>query len=72
LFAQLQAADRVPTATDKFADERKARFMKVTWEINEIIGTQCPLCGLTAIELIDKPFFTDEQFEADRESWEIE
>ncbi|XGW10958.1 hypothetical protein V3C99_012449 [Haemonchus contortus] len=72
LFAQLQAADRVPTATDKFADERKARFMKVTCDINEIIGTQCPLCGLTAIELIDKPFFTDEQFEADRESWETE
>ncbi|KAK6059511.1 Pep3/Vps18/deep orange family protein, partial [Cooperia oncophora] len=71
LFAQLQAADRVPVNSDKFSDERKARFMKVTCEINEIIGTQCPLCGLTAIELIDKPFFTEEQFEADQESWEF-
>lgn len=71
LYSQLQAADRVPTAADRFADERKLRFEKISCEINEIIGSQCPLCGIHAIELIDKPFFTEEQYEADHESWEI-
>ncbi|KJH46897.1 hypothetical protein DICVIV_07023 [Dictyocaulus viviparus] len=72
LLSQLQAADQLSPSNDSFYAEREARYEKVSSEINEILGSQCPLCGINAIELIDKPFFTDEEFEADRKSWEID
>uniref|UniRef100_A0A0K0DMH5 Vacuolar protein sorting-associated protein 18 homolog n=1 Tax=Angiostrongylus cantonensis TaxID=6313 RepID=A0A0K0DMH5_ANGCA len=72
LLSQLQAADLVSPASDNFYAEKEARFEKVSNAINEILGSDCPLCGVNAIELIDKPFFTDEEFLADRDSWQID
>lgn len=72
LLSQLQAADLVSPASDNFYAEKEARFEKVSNAINEILGSDCPLCGVNAIEIIDKPFFTDEEFLADRDSWQID
>ncbi|KAJ1347186.1 hypothetical protein KIN20_002186 [Parelaphostrongylus tenuis] len=72
LLSQFKAADLVSSASDNFYAEKEARFEKVSNAINEILGSECPLCGINAIELIDKPFFTDEQFITDRDSWQID
>uniref|UniRef100_A0A0R3PK95 Vacuolar protein sorting-associated protein 18 homolog n=1 Tax=Angiostrongylus costaricensis TaxID=334426 RepID=A0A0R3PK95_ANGCS len=69
LLSQLQAADLVSPASDNFY---AGVIYFVSSAINEILGSDCPFCGINAIELIDKPFFTDEEFLADRDSWQID
>ncbi|KAK6733019.1 hypothetical protein RB195_017032 [Necator americanus] len=70
LLSQLQAEERVSSSNEAFIHDREARFANVSSDINAILGSDCPLCGWNAIELIDKPFFTDEEYEADKESWQ--
>ncbi|RCN40377.1 hypothetical protein ANCCAN_13668 [Ancylostoma caninum] len=70
LLSQLQAEERVSSANEALIAERQAQFAKVSSDINAILGADCPLCGWNTIELIDKPFFTDEEYERDRESWQ--
>ncbi|KIH43866.1 hypothetical protein ANCDUO_26122, partial [Ancylostoma duodenale] len=63
LLSQLQAEERVSSANEALIAEREAQFAKVSSDINAILGADCPM-------LIDKPFFTDEEYERDRESWQ--
>ncbi|EYC08461.1 hypothetical protein Y032_0066g3779 [Ancylostoma ceylanicum] len=70
LLSQLQAEERVSSANEALIAEREAQFAKVSSDINAILGADCPMCGWNTIELIDKPFFTEEEYERDRESWQ--
>ena len=37
--------------------------------IGELIGQDCPLCGNLVVDLIDKPFFTEEEYEIEMQNW---
>ncbi|CAI4232864.1 unnamed protein product [Auanema sp. JU1783] len=49
----------------------ETRFQEIMKSLDELLGNDCPLCGMNAIELIDTPLFTDAEYLVDLESWRI-
>uniref|UniRef100_A0A1I7XT34 Vacuolar protein sorting-associated protein 18 homolog n=1 Tax=Heterorhabditis bacteriophora TaxID=37862 RepID=A0A1I7XT34_HETBA len=69
LLKLFEIEERSSSTNKVFTAEREALFEQISNEINELLGAECPLCGTIAIELIDKPFFNDEEYSADQKSW---
>ncbi|CAD6192203.1 unnamed protein product [Caenorhabditis auriculariae] len=67
LFVQMEHILKVGRKSD--AADVEAQFEQVEREIGKILGSDCPFCGTVAISLIDKPFFEDEEYELDENSW---
>lgn len=49
----------------------KDKMVFVKTKMEEMLGEDCPLCGELAIDLIDKPFFSPEEYAAEMEKWSM-
>lgn len=49
--------------------KEKMNFLKN--KMGKVIGQDCPLCGNLVVDLIDKPFFTEEQYKNEMKNWII-
>ncbi|GMR36528.1 hypothetical protein PMAYCL1PPCAC_06723 [Pristionchus mayeri] len=68
LLAELEYEDR--KGNKGYSNQEKEELaIELSSKISDIIGRECPLCSNMAIEQMDVPFFTDEQFKAECDSW---
>ncbi|CAJ0586797.1 unnamed protein product, partial [Mesorhabditis spiculigera] len=71
LIVALDAEDRVGNPRSTEAIKREQRLSEVSADIGEILGDDCPLCGIRAIEQIDRSFFDVDAYEADEATWKF-
>ncbi|CAI5443766.1 unnamed protein product [Caenorhabditis angaria] len=69
ICAQIEAEIKVGNKNEALVKEKI--YEKVAKSISKVIGTDCPLCGNSAILQIDEPFLSDEQFAEEENSWLI-
>ena len=48
---------------------KMSRKEQLRCELEEIIASECPLCGKNMIELIDKPFISEEEWDDVNKDW---
>jgi len=48
-----------PPTTEEGLRQRKLARQKLVLQLDEVIATECVLCGEIAVKTIDKPFFDD-------------
>ncbi|KAF8364258.1 vps-18 [Pristionchus pacificus] len=68
ILAELEYEDR-KGGKAYMNQEKEEEAMELSTKISEIIGRECPLCSNMAIEQIDVPFLSDEEFELECNSW---
>uniref|UniRef100_A0A914QRZ6 Uncharacterized protein n=1 Tax=Panagrolaimus davidi TaxID=227884 RepID=A0A914QRZ6_9BILA len=49
----------------------KAKLDIIKRKIGEMLSDDCPLCGKRVINLIDQPFYTEEEYSTELEKWKI-
>uniref|UniRef100_A0A7E4VYA6 Vacuolar protein sorting-associated protein 18 homolog n=1 Tax=Panagrellus redivivus TaxID=6233 RepID=A0A7E4VYA6_PANRE len=49
----------------------EAKIKLIKQKMGKLLGVSCPLCGMRVIELIDKPFFNDEEYANEMKKWQI-
>ena len=48
---------------------KMSRKEQLRAELEDLIGSECILCGKNMIDMIDKPFITDEEWDNENKAW---
>ncbi|CAJ0932013.1 unnamed protein product, partial [Mesorhabditis belari] len=71
LIDLLNAEEQVGTGSVAHVLDKERKLTEVNAQIGELLGDDCPLCGDRAIESIDTPFFTDDEYIRDANTWKL-
>ncbi|PAV59406.1 hypothetical protein WR25_03529 isoform C [Diploscapter pachys] len=66
ILQRLELNERVGSKAD--VEQLEMDYEKRAMAIDNLLGAECPLCGNRAIDEIDKPFFSDENYELEAET----